>query len=515
MSSVTEQPYPQYVEEDNGITMDLEAYCRGEPLVAGTEPVLLIDDATVEDRWGVHRVQNVPIKEPRNPVLMPDTPWEDAAGQANVIYDDEAGLFRMWYTASSWKAWMTQFRFKNWQAERDGYPYFTCYAESRDGVHWEKPLLEGKPYLNHARTNVVLTGQQKAQAARVMWNPPCTERPERFLLTYKDNRPEGGGAFCLAYSDDGVHWSEDPRNPVFLGLRDTWQNMVYDPANGRWLLFTRPTCFAGVAGVPGGPTEHNYKRRVAVVVGDTPYDFGPTRVVLWPEETDEPDFDHMVVLRVGSHFLGFLGAMGPPPKMEFHLSLAFSGDGLHWKMLPDRPVYLPHGGPDAFDSGSTSAAGGVVTMGDTCFLYYRGSRRGQSQGNKNNVSGIGRAQFLRDRFVAQFGAHTGGFLLTRQMVVAAPELIVNTTVASGYEAAPATATIPPEFAVEVLASDEAGRPPKPVPGYTLADCTTQPVDLVDHKVTWRDKEDLAALVGKPVFIRFYLKNMGIYSLSFR
>lgn len=494
--------------------MNLESYCAGEPLEVGTETVLLIDNATVEDRWGVSRVLNVSIKDPHNPVLMPDRPWEDSVGQQNVIYDDEAGVFRMWYTGTDWNAWMHQFRFKDWKAERHGYPYFVCYAESLDGVHWDKPMLEGKPYGQYEKTNVVVTGQQKAQGVRVMWNPLGGVQQSRFLMTYKDNLAEGYGCLCLAYSDDGIHWREDPSNPAFIGLRDTWQNMVFDPVRERWLMFTRPVCTAGVGDMPGGPTEHNYKRRTAVMVGETPYDFGQPRVVMWPEEVDDPDIDHMVVSRVGSHFIGFVGMMGPPPHMAFHLHLAFSSDGLHWNMLPDRSVYLPHGGSDAFDSGSTSGAGGIVSMGNTDFIYYRGSRHGQAQGNRNNVSGIGRAQFLRDRFVAQMGAHTGGFLLTREMVVAAPELIVNTTVADGYNSDPATAIVPPEFAVEVLQFGESGAP-SPVPGFTLADCTTQAVDLVEHKVTWKNKQDMAELVGRPVFLRFYLKNVGLYSLRFR
>ena len=104
--------------------------------------------------------------------------------------------------------------------------------------------------------------------------------------------------------------------------------------------------------------------------------------------------------------------------------------------------------PDAFDCGSVSGAGALVTVGDTSFVYYRGSRRGQAQSSKNNLTGVGRAQFLRDRFIAQMGAHTGGFLLTRELVVAAPELIVNTTVADGYNSDPATATVPPELVPE-------------------------------------------------------------------
>ena len=60
--------------------------------------------------------------------------------------------------------------------------------------------------------------------------------------------------------------------------------------------------------------------------------------------------------------------------------------------------------------------------------------------------------------------------------------------------------------------DETGTP---IPGYTLAECTTRPADLLDHRVTWKDKPDLAELVGRPVFIRFYLKNCGLYALRFR
>jgi len=494
--------------------MNLDAYCNGQPLTVGTEPVLLIDSATVEDRWGMRRVINQPIKEPRNPVLMPDMPWEDQASMPNVIYDEQAGLFHMWYTASDWNAWMHQFRFKDWKASRDGYPYFVCYARSIDGVHWEKPLLDGHPYLKHEKTNIIATGVQKAQAPHVMRTPPTMNRSERFMMTYKDNRKEGKGAFCLLYSDDGINWTEDEKNPVFVHARDTWQNMVYDPACDRWLLYTRPVCYAGVPDVPNGPTEGNYKRRVAVMIGKTPYDFAHPRTVMWPDEADEPDFDHMVVSRVGSHFLGFLGQMQGPPNMEFTLHLAFSGDGLQWNQLPDRPAYLPHGSPDTFDRGSTAGAGCVVDMGRTQYIYYTGTTHGQGQGNKNKLAGIGRAEFLRDRFVAQMAGHEGGFLLTRQMVVAAPKLIVNTTVANGYNSDPATATVPPEFACEILHWPDDGVTAQPLPGYTLADCTTQAVDMVEHTVTWKDKPDLSELVGKPVFIRFYLKNCGIYSLKF-
>jgi len=497
--------------------MHFTDYCNGQPLQFGTEPILLIDESTVEDRWGVRRVINRPIKDARNPLLMPDMPWEDGVGQPNVLYDEDAGLWRMWYTGIDWEASAHQFVTHDWKPEH-GRVQFLCYAESDDGVHWQRPKLDGKSYKHHQRTNVVFAGREKCSAGRVTLNELNPEEG-RFLLTYKDNLPNAKGALCLAYSDDGINWREDPNNPAFIRAADTWHNMVHDPQRNRWLMITRPKVFAGVPNTPGGPTEQNYKRRMAAMVGETPYNFGFPRVVLWPQETDDPDFDNFVVHRVGSHFVCFLASMSAPPNMEFNLHLAFSADGLNWNMLPDRPIYLPPpeapGTSDAFDRGSISDAGALVTVGNTNYLYYLGATHGQAQSSQNKVKAIGRAQFLRDRFVAQMGAHTGGFLLTREMVVAAPRLIVNTTVADGYNSDPATATVPPEFGCEILQLTDDHWAPQPVPGYTLADCTTKPADLVGHQVTWKEKSDLAALVGKPVFIRFYLKNCGIYSLRFR
>ena len=61
-----------------------------------------------------------------------------------------------------------------------------------------------------------------------------------------------------------------------------------------------------------------------------------------------------------------------------------------------------------------------------------------------------------------------------------------------------------------------GKPsPQPVPGYTLQDCVGPAVDMVERTVSWKEKRDLSELVGTPVFLRFYLKNAGIYSLCFR
>ena len=49
---------------------------------------------------------------------------------------------------------------------------------------------------------------------------------------------------CLAYSADGIHWREEPTNPVIQGHYDNVSTPVWDPLTGHWLCYTRPTVHA-------------------------------------------------------------------------------------------------------------------------------------------------------------------------------------------------------------------------------------------------------------------------------
>ena len=56
------------------------------------------------DRRVVERVENAklhvgtPLKHPKNPLLVPDKPWENATNNVypNVIWDPQAGLWKLW-----------------------------------------------------------------------------------------------------------------------------------------------------------------------------------------------------------------------------------------------------------------------------------------------------------------------------------------------------------------------------------------------------------------------------------
>ena len=65
--------------------------------------------------------------------------------------------------------------------------------------------------------------------------------------------------------------------------------------------------------------------------------------------------------------------------------------------------------------------------------------------------------------------------------------------------------------IRVEIQDAAG---KPIPGYTLAEADELIGNEIDRSVSWKGKEDVGPLAGKPVRLRFVMKDADLYSLRF-
>ena len=199
---------------DRPPTSWFETYLRGEPIDLKGRAGLLLDNALVEDRWNIARSFNQPAKSWRNPVAVADKPWEPSGlVRPSVLWDDEVGLFRMWYTIQS-NRWFPQGHGASGPTPDDWQGKVIGYAESEDGITWHKPAV--RSYIGYPDTNVVFRGAyQTAASLRVSFNRPSTGQPGRFLLSYGDYHPRHGRCLCFAYSDDGVNWRYDPANPVY------------------------------------------------------------------------------------------------------------------------------------------------------------------------------------------------------------------------------------------------------------------------------------------------------------
>ena len=55
---------------------------------------------------------------------------------------------------------------------------------------------------------------------------------------------------------------------------------------------------------------------------------------------------------------------------------------------------------------------------------------------------------------------------------------------------------------------------KPLDGFRLKDCPEIIGDRIEHTVRWKGGENLQALAGQPIRIRFELRDADLFSLRF-
>jgi len=103
-----------------------------------------------------------------------------------------------------------------------------------------------------------------------------------------------------------------------------------------------------------------------------------------------------------------------------------------------------------------------------------------------------------DGFVSVSAPWKGGEVVTRPLRFEGSRLLVNfaTSAAGGLR-------------VELQDADS-----KPIPGFTLADCSEHFGDSIERAVTWKHGPDVSRLAGQPVRVRFVLRDADLYSLQF-
>ncbi len=66
--------------------------------------------------------------------------------------------------------------------------------------------------------------------------------------------------------------------------------------------------------------------------------------------------------------------------------------------------------------------------------------------------------------------------------------------------------------VRVEITDKNG---KPIPGFSLDECSEIYGDEIEKVVEWKSQPDLSSLAEQPIRLRFVLKDADLYSIRFR
>jgi hypothetical protein len=373
---------------------------------------LFVDDFLIE-KTDLRREHHRPGLFAGNPVVKGDRPWE--AGQAmpfsdGVFYDPQDRYFKLWYRGNA----------------------ATLYARSRDGVHWEKPLLNIKP-----GTNTVLIGQHDSST---VWLDPDEKDPQRrYKMGYSlgHNKP-----FVVFSSADGVNWREIARsiptgdrttffkNPFrdvwVFSLRDhDWVPGTEEPPDyiGRFRRYWESTDFANGVNWKAGETAPGNPRLAAPVwyMADR---LDPRRIDL----NVQPQLYNLDAVAYESLMLGLFtiwsGQYEDAEKPNY-LTVGYSRDGFHWYRPDRRPFIGPTGKHGDWNFANVQSAGGVcLVFGDRLYFYVSG-RAGVPGRRASGDTSTGLATLRRDGFVSMVADGTPRSLTTRPVRFSGQRLFVN------------------------------------------------------------------------------------------
>jgi len=438
----------------------------------------------------------------KEPVIKPE---DKRAGMyaapfsGGACYDPADKLFKLWYTRVR--------------------PHATCYATSKDGIHWVKPKLDIE-----GGTNIVINPERGFNSTAIMldqWTKNLNERFKYFATEYFGTRDDDV-VWGLSYriSADGIHWSEPKETrPRIWGDRST---VFYNPFRKVWVLSQR------IEGYPVGRCRSYLEApsvmelMKAVTPNECPRIDGlmvnkvEGKSVHWvgadkldPHHTDarfadiEPQLYNLDASPYESIMLGqFSIWQGPENDVCGDLNiqkrndilLGFSRDGFHWDR-PSRKRFIS----TTWDRRSwrygnvQSCAAGPLLVGDKLYFYF--SAQAAPQGKRwDSDATTGLAMLRRDGFASMDASGKAGTLTTRPVTFKGRHLFVNVDCPKG------------ELKVEVLDKDG-----KVIEPFTLKNCKPVSSDKTLVKVNWKQNKDLAALAGKPVRFRFHLRNGSLYA----
>jgi len=520
----TKVKYPANPKKTEKRKINLTPYpakaVQGEAFDVGDRAQLFIDKVLVEKADNVKFTLHQGTKHPENPLVVADKPWEgyitNIYGQ--VLYDEQDKIFKMWYLAGGDK--FSEYGFGN----------VTCYATSKDGIHWQKPLVGTLPAKNDKGHNAVCY----AHISSVIKDLEDKDPARRYKMLAYYTRPYG---YHTLISPDGLNWQQI--SPVPIAQQSDVMTAFYDHRRGLYVAYVKH----------GSRIWRGFKRRMFYITTSEDFvNWTPTKLALAPDELDDSTtlarlekvksiFDKPTEQDFArTEFYGnafyptesctvafpWLFRISSPRRTGVNqegicdIQLAVSRDLENWSRLFRDPV-VPLGSLGSWDSAFLCSASTVIRVDDEIRLYYTGSNmphRGACPDNKADYcrdpetnqqydcflqykQGIGLVTWPLDRFVSVDAGSNGGSLTTIPIKFTGKYLELNAATKS-------TGSI----VVEIL--DEKG---KAIKDFEKSDAFTG--DEIRTVITFNSKKSIEKLSGKTIQLRFNLKDAQLYSFAFR
>jgi hypothetical protein len=400
--------------------------------MSASSSLLLLDSRLIETAVNVKLSLGTVKKHPNNPLFVeeffadPPNKWEARYDNvySTVIFDEEEGIYKLWYHAFL----IDRDSNKTPLAKRPSVEYAgggredgVLYATSMDGIHWEKPNLGIIPFDGSTDNNIVMSRESHGVHAGGVLKEVNDPDPNRRYKYFHQNKSTK--QMAVAFSADGLHWSQPVVWPEHTAVGDTHNNALWSPELGKYVGISRN--WSG--------SEGTYKG-VRTVVRTESEDFihwsDPVEVMRGVDYHDQ--IYSMPIFRYGDLYLGLPAPFhkGNPDAPDWDTvttELVWSPDTIEWHRLCPGEQLIPLGEgaypTGVYDCGCIYAAAPVIRDG-MIQLYY-----GASNGLHNNwrEGSFALATLPIDRFAGYVPEieNERGVLQTVAMVAQDDSLSVN------------------------------------------------------------------------------------------
>ena len=388
------------------------AATQGGVTVTPTEPTMVreatlfaFDDVSIPATYNLHLTMHQAQKHPNNPVVPlgeigdPDE-WQHRYYGTVIRHE---GKFKMWYIGASKEGFVTPSL--GGPIDMKGWRYL--YAESADGVHWEKPNLGLDEFRGSRDNNMVLLPKGfRGYHANVLYEPEDPDASRRFKMmalirdfgdhpiemgkptpeakTRRTTRGPTTGTYVPLYSPDGLRWrvakevlGEDGKvillENLVTGFEGTglykWKGLYYLSGQGK-----------------GSPAVAPYGRHVEIFSSPDLIHWSKSQTMGFAREgqfnpipltrpfINKQTHEGASVWNRGNVLIGITGFWTGSDdwnKVVHDLGFLVSNDGLHFREpIPDF-VFVPLGedGRD-WDEAGLAQGQGFENVGDKTYMWY-------------------------------------------------------------------------------------------------------------------------------------------------
>ena len=504
----------------------------------GSQRELFVDDFLVERLVGKAELR-LHHPNPQNIVLETNEGWEGNGTNYVTVFQD-GNKYRMYYRAAHYSYLEGK--------DRPTHQNLYCYAESSDGIHWIKPDLGLFDWNGSKKNNIIMDEDMENFSPFLDTNPQCSADAKYKALGVNLGKKRGLYAYK---STDGLRWKLMDTLPVITkGAFDSQNLAFWDSYRGEYrgyhrdfrgqegkvvdlinsgigkgrdvrtetsidfLRWTEPVFLDYSANVdlrnhsvasdnmkilgkeyPSGRVSELYTNQILPYYRAPHLLIGfPTRYIDrgWTESAKAlPRYDYRQVRAKDSRREGTAVTEG---------MIISSRDRKHFSVWPEAFLRPGLRNRDTWFYGDMYQNWGIVETKSAIedappeLSIYASERTLQEKG------AILRRYSLRiDGFVSLHAPLIGGELVTKPITFAGNQLLVNvSTSAAG--------------SVRVEVQDVNGQP---LPGFSLADCHEIYGDDLKRTVSWKGSPDLGYHAGKPIRLRFVIKDADVYSFIFQ